>query len=186
MRSRQPSAHLVYFEKRIRADEGLAEVVQLRELPGVDEGVQAWRRLEGAHLACSDSSSGGEDTDRVLPHACRVRLWRGGAIFAERPSELGADRSRSVGGGCREVEGDVRDHVLLAADHLALTDLDEDRPGVQAVAAGGRLGVAQEAIIFSSAIVSSSPSIARSVCGIARLASAMMNASFASVFTSPR
>ncbi len=48
MRSRQPSAHRVYFERRSRADEGLAEVVQLRELPGVDKGVEAGVDLKGS------------------------------------------------------------------------------------------------------------------------------------------
>lgn len=44
-----------------------------------------------------------------------------------------------------QVEGDVRDHVLLAADQLAAADLDQDGAGVQAVPGGGGFGVAEEA-----------------------------------------
>ena len=44
-----------------------------------------------------------------------------------------------------QVEGDVDDHVLLAADEPAPTALEQDVADVDAVASDGDLGVAQEA-----------------------------------------
>ena len=60
----------------------------------------------------------------------------------------GQRRSGVLGGAAlrgREVEGDVDDHVLLAADELAPADLEQDRAHVDAVALRRGLGVAQEA-----------------------------------------
>jgi len=42
-----------------------------------------------------------------------------------------------------EVEGDLGDHVLLAADETAPSRLDQERPGVDLVFPGGGFGVAR-------------------------------------------
>jgi hypothetical protein len=58
------------------------------------------------------------------------------------PPAAGAGRPGPGGG---QVQGDVDDHVLLAADQAAAADLHEDVARVDAVGDGGTLGVAQEA-----------------------------------------
>src|SRR5699024_11593982 len=45
---------------------------------------------------------------------------------------------------CGQVQGDVGDHVLLTADHLAPSHLDEDTSSVQVVTFGGDLCMTQE------------------------------------------
>src|SRR3984885_5129744 len=49
------------------------------------------------------------------------------------------------GGVCLEVEGDVDDEVLLTAHQAAASDLEQQEAHVDAVGAGGDLGVSQEA-----------------------------------------
>jgi hypothetical protein len=58
------------------------------------------------------------------------------------PSNLGR---RCPALALQDVEGDVDDHVFLAADHAAAAELDQDGAGVEAVILGRGLGVAQEA-----------------------------------------
>lgn len=59
----------------------------------------------------------------------------GGGVTAEVPAGSAPTE---------QVESDVGDHVLLAADHPAAADLDEEGTGVDAVLLGGGFGVAQE------------------------------------------
>src|SRR3546814_11812764 len=69
-------------------------------------------------------------------------------ISCPSASSNDAGLPRFAGGGLLEhIECDVDDHVLLAADHLAAAQLDQDRTGVETVIGRSLLSVAEEARI---------------------------------------
>jgi len=76
---------------------------------------------------------------------------RGGVAAGPRPGTLtvlaGRGRHGAVASSASldHVQGDIDDHVFLAADHLAAPQFDQDSPRVEAVFRGSFLGVAQEA-----------------------------------------
>src|SRR3546814_7453164 len=69
-------------------------------------------------------------------------------ISCPSASSNDAGLPRFSGGGLLEhIECDVDDHVLLAADHLAAAQLDQDRTGVDTVIGRSLLSVAEDARI---------------------------------------
>src|SRR3546814_13027671 len=69
-------------------------------------------------------------------------------ISCPSASSNDAGLPRFAGGGLLEhIECDVDDHVLLAADHLAAAQLDQERTGVETVIGRSLLSVAEEARI---------------------------------------
>src|SRR3546814_14593179 len=67
-------------------------------------------------------------------------------ISCPSASSNDAGLPRFSGGGLVDhIECDVDDHVLLAADHLAAAQLDQDRTGVETVIGRSLLSVAEEA-----------------------------------------